>query len=52
MCIFDSVIGLTKDVFEVVTTPVEIAVDLADAAIKPMAEAAKEIKDDIKSLKD
>ena len=52
MSIFDSVIGLTKDVFEVVTTPVEIAVDLADAAIKPMAEAAKEIKDDIKSLKD
>ena len=52
MSFFDSVIVLTKDVFEVVTTPVEIAVDLADAAIKPMAEAAKEIKDDIKSLKD
>lgn len=52
MSFLDSVIELTKDVFEVVSTPVEIAVDLADAAIKPMAEAAKEIKDDIKSLKD
>lgn len=52
MRFFDSVIGLTKDVFEVVTTPVEIAVDLADAIVKPMAQAAKEIKDDIKSLKD
>lgn len=52
MSFLDSVIGLTKDVFEVVSTPVEIAVDLTDAAIKPMAEAAKEIKDDIKSLKD
>lgn len=52
MSIFDSVIGLTKDVFEVVSTPVEIAIDLADAVVKPMAQAAKEIKDDIKSLKD
>lgn len=52
MSIFDSVIGLTKDVFEVVTTPVEIAVDLADAIVKPIAQAAKEIKDDVKSLKD
>lgn len=52
MSFFDSVIGLTKDVFEVVTTPAEIAVDLADAIVKPMAQAAKEIKDDVKSLKD
>ena len=52
MGIFDSVMNLTKDVFEVVSTPVEIAIDLADAAVKPMAEAAKEIKDEIKSLKD
>lgn len=52
MSFFDSVIVLTKDVFEVVTTPVEIAVDLADAIVKPMAEAAKEMKDDVKSLKD
>lgn len=52
MSFFDSVIGLTKDAFEVVTTPVEIGVDLADAIVKPMAQAAKEIKHDVKSLKD
>lgn len=47
-----SVVELAADVAEVVTKPVEMVVDLADAAIKPVAEAAKDLADDIKSLKD
>lgn len=52
MGIFDSVMELTKDVFEVAVTPIEMAVDVADAVVKPMAQAAQEIKNDIKLLKD
>lgn len=47
-----SVVELATDVAEVVVKPVEMAVDLADAAIKPIAEVAKDLADDIKSLKD
>jgi hypothetical protein len=47
-----SVVELASDVVEVVAAPVEIVVDLADAAIQPFKEAARDIKNDIKSLKD
>jgi hypothetical protein len=50
--LLDSVLDLAKDVTTVVLKPVEAVVDLADAAVKPFAEAAKDIADDIKSLKD
>lgn len=36
----------------VLATPVEMVVDVADAALKPVVEAARELKDDVKSLKD
>lgn len=52
MGIFDSLTDLTKDVFEVVSAPIEVVVDIADASIKPIADAAKEIKDEVKTLKD
>lgn len=47
-----SVADLTKNVAEVALAPVEVVVDLAAAATQPLAEAAREIKQDIKSLKD
>jgi diacylglycerol kinase len=43
---------LTSDVVKVTLAPVEIAVDLAGAAIKPLAEVAKDLTNDVKSLKD
>jgi hypothetical protein len=47
-----SVAELTGNVAKVVVAPVEIAVDLAAAATKPLAEAAEELTKDVKSLKD
>ena len=43
---------LTKNVAEVALAPVEIVVDLAAAATQPLADAAKELKNDVKSIKD
>jgi hypothetical protein len=50
--LFNSVVDLASDVVKVVVAPVEMAVDLAGAAVKPLAEAAKDLTKDIKSLKD
>ena len=44
--------GLVADVAQVVAAPVEMGVDVAAAAVKPIAEAAKELVADVKSLKD
>lgn len=52
MGLFDSIFDLAKDVAAVVATPIEMAVDLTGAAVKPIAEAAKELASDVKSLKD
>ena len=50
--LFDSVFDLVGDVAKVALAPVEMAVDLAGAAVKPLAEVAKVLVDDVKSLKD
>ncbi len=50
--LFKSVVELTTDVAKVVATPVEMAVDLADAAVKPLVEVAEDLSKEIKSLKD
>jgi hypothetical protein len=50
--LLNSVVSLASDVVKVVIAPVEMAVDLAGAAVKPIAEVAKELTKDIKSLKD
>jgi diacylglycerol kinase len=50
--LFDSVVDLVSDVAKVVIAPVEIAVDLAGAAVKPLAEVAKDLANEVKSLKD
>jgi hypothetical protein len=47
-----SVIHLTTDVVDVVATPVKMVVDLADAAVRPIAEVEKDLARDIESLKD
>jgi hypothetical protein len=44
--------SLAADVVQVVAAPVEIVVDVAAAAVKPVAEAAKELVDEVKSLRD
>jgi hypothetical protein len=52
MGIFDSLTSLVGNVATVVLKPVEVVVDLADAAVKPVADVAKDLADDIKSIKD
>lgn len=47
-----SITELATDVVKVVATPVEMVVDLAGAVVKPIAEVARDLKDDIKSLKE
>ena len=47
-----SVVDLAVNVVEVVVTPVEMVVDLAGAAVKPLAEVTRDLKADVKSLKD
>ena len=47
-----SVVELATDVVKVVAAPVEMAVDLADAAVKPLVEVAKDLTNDIKQLKE
>ena len=47
-----SVVDLATDVVKVAAAPVEIVTDLAGAAIKPVAEVAKDLVADVKSLKD
>lgn len=50
--LFKSLTDLAGDVAAVVVAPIEMAVDLTGAAVKPLAEAANDLTDDIKSLKD
>lgn len=49
---FKSLFDLTKDVVSVVTTPVEMAVDLVSVPVKEAAKVVEELKKDVKSLKD
>ena len=50
--IFGSIANLAADVATVALAPVAIVVDLAGAAVKPLAEVAGELVKDVKSLKD
>jgi hypothetical protein len=50
MGLFDSLVNLVGDVATVVTKPVEIVTDLADAAVKPLADGLSEISKDVKDL--
>jgi len=48
MGLFDSLVDLGKDVFDIVKAPVEIAVDVTGAVVKPVADTAREVVADIK----
>lgn len=50
--IFESAVDLAVDAARIVTAPVEAAVNLAGAALKPVAEVASDLVADVKSLKD
>ena len=47
-----SAFDLAGDVVLVAIAPVEMVVDLAGAAVKPLAEVAKDLARDVKGLKD
>ena len=50
--LFNSFCDLAGDAAKVALAPVEMVANLAGAAVKPFAEAAKVLVDDVKSLKD
>lgn len=41
---------LAVNVADVALTPVEMAVDLANAVVQPLADAAETLRDDVKGL--
>ena len=45
---FNSLLKLADDLFEIVSAPIEIAVDTVRSVTKPLAEVATEAKDAIK----
>lgn len=49
---FDSTFGVAGDVLRVVTAPIEIAADAAKVITQLLAEAAQEVVDSVKELKD
>lgn len=50
MGLFDSFTNLVGDVARVVTTPVEMAIDAADALVKPVADGLTELAREVKDL--
>lgn len=50
MSLFDSLIDLAVDTTRIVTAPVEVVVDVAAAAIKPIADGAQSIVDSAKEI--
>jgi hypothetical protein len=50
--LFKSIGDVATKTVNIALAPVEMAVDLADAALKPLSDAATELKKDIKSIKD
>lgn len=52
MGLFDSLIGLGKDVVDIVKAPVEIAVDAARVVTKEVANMANEVVKDVKEEAD
>lgn len=50
MGLLDSLTNLVTDVATVVLKPAEIALDIADAAVKPIADGATELAKEVKDL--
>jgi len=49
---FGSLFKLTTNVAKVVTAPIEIAADVANAVVQPIAEGAEELVEAAKDLTD
>ncbi len=47
---FNSLINLTKNVVDVVVAPIEMAVDLTNAAVKPIADGLNEVVQEVKDI--
>lgn len=47
---FNSLINLTKNLTDIITAPVEIVVDLTNAAIKPIADGLSEVVQEVKDM--
>lgn len=45
-----SAAGLVADVAQVVVAPVEVALDLAGAVVKPVADVAEDLAKEVKEL--
>ncbi|WP_314439399.1 hypothetical protein [Massilia timonae] len=50
--LFKSVTDFAADVTTLVVAPVAVAVDLAGAVVKPIAEVAQDLANDVKNLED
>lgn len=49
---FGSLLKLVDNVVTVAAAPVEMAVDLTNAGLKPIVEGVEELKKDVKNLAD
>lgn len=47
--LFDSVLELASNTAKIVVTPVAVAADVLNAAVKPLAEVAEDLAKDIHS---
>lgn len=50
MGLFDSLVELTTDAVKIVAAPIDVAVTLTAAAVKPVAEVVTDLAEDIKSI--
>ena len=48
MGLFKSLVDLTENVVDIAIAPVEIAIDVTNAAIKPVADLANEVVEEVK----
>lgn len=50
MGLFDSLAGLVGDLAAIVVAPVEVAVDVTAAVVKPLADGARAVVEEVKEL--
>lgn len=48
MGLFSSVFELAEDVVKIATAPVEVALTITKAVVKPISDIAKEVVDEVK----
>jgi hypothetical protein len=50
MNIFDGLTNLAANVVKVAVAPIEMVVDVTNAVVQPIAEAAEDLVEDVKSI--